>query len=124
MATARKSLALAMSHLDRAKAAAIDPVDWLELATFGFYALEAAVVAAALHVDYTVKRTHPGKVEASVWLSKNQGLPDVARLLVELNSARKAQAYGDTDFPAHLDSEDVSQQIEEYVDAVDGLVNG
>ena len=123
MATKKKSaLQLAKDHLKRAQVAAADPTDWLELATFGFYALEAAVVAAGEHVGKPVKKTHPGKVEVAAWLAKKHALPDVSDLLYTLNMARKSEAYGDVDFPEGLDADEVSAGIDEFVDAVSDFI--
>jgi hypothetical protein len=123
MATAPNSLRLARQHFDRAEGAAIEPTDWLDLATYGFYALEAAVVAGALHKGYAVKRTHPGKVQAAQWLATEHGLSDVSDLLVDLNTARKSQAYGDIDFPDNLDADDVAQAIGEFLDEIERLLD-
>lgn len=117
-----QSLALAKKHLERVQDALTDPPDWLEIATFGFYALEASVVAAAEHVGVAVLRSHPGKVKAAATLSTDHGLPDVAGLLYELNVARKSEAYGDVAFPSGLDAEEVCSDIEEFVEAVEALL--
>ncbi len=117
-----QSLALAKKHLERVQDALMDPPDWLEIATFGFYALEASVVAAAEHLGLTVARTHPGKVKAACALSADHGLPDVSGLLYDLNVARKSEAYGDVAFPNDLNAEQVCSGIEEFVEAVEALV--
>lgn len=117
-----QSLALAKKHLDRVQGALTDPPDWLEISTFGFYALEASVVAAAEHVGVEVARTHPSKVKAAATLAADHGLPDVAVLLYELNVARKSEAYGDVAFPSGLDAEEVCADIEQFVEAVEALL--
>ena len=113
----------AEQHLDRAQAAACDPVDWADLSIYGFYALEAAVMAAALHAGFRVDRNHRSKAEAAKKLAENHELPDVADLLSKLNSYRKAVAYGDEESP-ELDPESVSAEIEGFVDSVRTLLEG
>ena len=115
--TAAESLQLAQGHLERALEAAEADVDWTDLSTYGFYSLEAAVMAAASHLKLKVQRTHPGKVEAAKLLANKYKLPDVSALLVELNTARKAHAYGDVEAP-ELDEQDLASELESFVDAV------
>ena len=55
MATAQGKLELAEKHLERVQGA-WDPPDWPQLSMFGFYALEAAVEAAALHYGLEVQK--------------------------------------------------------------------
>jgi hypothetical protein len=125
VATARRSLELARTHVSRVRhATCTDPADWLDLATYGFYALEAAVVAAASHRGYSVKPSHPSKIDAAEWLNETQGLPAIAVLLLDLNKARKSQAYGDVDFPDGLIASEVAREIERYVKAVEEMLNG
>ncbi len=114
-------LDLAKSHLERAQTASFDPVDWTDLTTYGFYCLEAAVVAAATYKRLPVKRTHPEKVRVARDLARSDGLPDITDLLSDLNTARKATAYGDVQLPA-LDAEDLATRIEEYVNAVESFL--
>lgn len=110
-------LTLARQHLERAlNAAQSDPPDWTDLSTYGFYGLEAAVMAAAVHAKVNVSRTHPGKAAAAEKLAADFGLPDVSGLLRELNTARKASAYGDIDFP-ELDAAEVAHKLDSFVDA-------
>ncbi len=54
-------------------------------------------------------------------LSRSHNLPDIADFLSVLNSARKAAAYGDVDFPA-LNAQDVAIEIEQYVEAASALL--
>ena len=63
--TAQDSFDLALRHLERVSVSSYDPTDWLELSTFGFYCLEAAVVAAALQLKRTRPGNHRDKVEES-----------------------------------------------------------
>ena len=56
-------------------------------------------------------------------LSYSHNLPDIADFLSVLNSARKAAAYGDVDFPV-LNAQDVAIEIEDYVEAVSSLLLG
>jgi hypothetical protein len=119
--TAADSLALAKRHLARVLVS-WDPPEWLDLATFGFYAVEAAVVAAATHVSHPIQRSHPGKARAATELAASQGLTDVSALLRDLNEARKSEAYGDVAFPSGLDAKAVATAIQRYVDEVDELL--
>src|SRR5437879_4735841 len=120
-AEAQKFLTMAHEHLERVQVAWDKPTDWPDLTIFGFYCVEAAGMAAAEHVGLQLKKTHPGKVDAAGSLARDHGLPDVSKLLVMLNHARKATAYGDIDLPP-LDAEDLAQDIERYVEAVAGLI--
>jgi len=119
--TAAESLKLAQDHLERALAAATEPVDWTDLSTYGFYCLEAAVMAASGHLKLGVQRSHPGKVGAAKLLANKHKLPDVSALLVELNTARKAHAYGDVEAP-DLDEEELASDLDAFVDAVKALI--
>ena len=118
---AAKSLSYARQHLARVLDAWDDPVDWADLTIYGFYCLEAAIVAAALHAGLRFKRSHSGKAGAARKLSQSHDLQDVSDFLWDLNAARKASAYGDVDSP-DLDPEDVARELEEYVDAVSALL--
>lgn len=118
---AEKSLSRAKQHLERVLAAWDDPTDWADLTIYGFYCLEASVVAAASHIGMELKRTHVAKAEMASELSCSHSLPDIADFLSVLNSARKAAAYGDVDFPV-LNAQDVAIEIEEYVEAVSALL--
>lgn len=123
MTSAAESLELAERHLDKVLAAAIEPTDWLDLALYGFYCLENAVMAAARRLDVPVARSHPSKLGVARALHDELGLPECASLLERLNQARKAVAYGDVDLP-DLDANDVAEEIEEYVGAVRRLLSG
>lgn len=118
---AEKSLSYAKQHLERVLAAWDDPTDWADLTIYGFYCLEAAIVAAGLHTGLDFQRSHAEKAEMARRLFQSHGLPDVADFLWDLNTARKASAYGDVDSP-DLDAETVAQEIEEYVEAVSALL--
>jgi hypothetical protein len=113
-------LRLAKAHLTRVQAA-WDPPDWSDLALYGFYCLENAVVAAALHASISFQKTHPSKVAAARQLTAANQLPDIAGLLIDLNDARKSVAYGDV-APPQLDPEDVATEIEAYVEAVEDFL--
>lgn len=121
MACAEASLSIAKLHLERVLAAWHDPVDWADLTIYGFYCLEAAIVAAALHVGLSFRRSHAEKAELAKKLSQAQGLPDVYDFLWKLNTARKAAAYGDVEHP-DLVAEDVARELDKYVEAVSALV--
>jgi hypothetical protein len=118
--TAQDHLHLAQKHLARVQASS-DPPDWADLSLYGFYCLENAVMAAALHAGMATQKNHPAKAEAARQLTASAGLPDVSSLLRQLNDARKAEAYGDVARPA-LDPEDLARKIEEYVVAVEELL--
>ena len=118
---AEKSLSRAKQHLERVLAAWDDPTDWADLTIYGFYCLEASVVAAAAHLGLELKKTHADKAAMASKLSRSHSLPDIADFLWDLNNARKAVAYGDVDSPT-LDAEDVAIKIEEYVEAVSALL--
>jgi len=121
-AEAQKFLKMAQEHLERVQVASWDePPDLPDLTIFGFYCVEAAVMAAVEHLGWQLKKTHPGKVDAAGTLARDHGLPDVSALLVMLNHARKATAYGDIELPP-LDAEDLARDIERYVEAVAGLI--
>ena len=95
------------------------------LGLYGFYCLEACVVAAALHLGLPWhKRTHPAKVEQARHLAAAHGLPSVDDLLVELNDRRKFEAYGDVDLPEDedRDAQDVADGIRAYLEAVEAVL--
>ena len=92
------------------------------LSPYGFYCLEAAVEAAALHFGWRTSKKHWEKVDTASTLHKQKGLPDVSDLLRELNNARKAAAYGDAEVP-DLEAESIASQIEEYVNAIAALLS-
>lgn len=119
----RDHLDLAEKHLEKVLAAWDEPTDWLDLTLYGFYCIENAVMAAALHLDVRVARSHPSKIAAARVLHESHRLPEVAPLLERLNQARKAVAYGDVDLP-DMDAEDASRAVEEYVIAVRDLLSG
>ena len=121
--TAQQSLQLAVRHLERVLSAWDEPTDWSDLSIYGFYCLEACVVAAALHVQGGVPRGHPAKARKARQLSTEYGLPDIGNLLVDLNNMRKYEAYGDTEYPADYAAADIAGAIELYVDAVRGLLS-
>lgn len=120
---AASKLALAQRHLERVQEAWDDPLDWDDLSLYGFYCLENAVEAAALHFGLRTTHAHAEKAEIASRLHEERNLPDVSGLLVDLNAARKAAAYGDID-PPELDPQDVANEIEEYVEAVATLIAG
>ncbi len=120
--TAQESFNLALKHLEHVAVSMDDSTDWLELSTFGFYCLEAAVVAAALQLKRTRPSNHQDKVREAAYLTNEHHLPDIANLLVDLNTMRKHEAYGDIDPPDGLDPEDVASEIKAYVEQVGKLV--
>jgi hypothetical protein len=120
MATADEKLEVAEGHLERVQEAWEEP-DWADLSFYGFYGLEAAVEAAAIHLDLPTPKNHWGKVETARELHRNHAFPDIEQLLSDLNDARKAKAYGDDEAP-DLDAEETASSIKQYVDAVRALI--
>ncbi len=116
--TAEDSYQLARAHLERVEASWDDPTDWADLSTYGFYCLEACVVAAALHLGHKRPQNHSDKAETAALLAEEHGLPDLWDLLRDLNDMRKHEAYGDVDAPDGLNAEEVAAAIEEYVEFV------
>jgi len=82
-------LKLARRHLDRVLNASRAPTDWDDLSLYGFYCLEAAVEAAAIHAHLKTSRKHWEKADVAKELHRKHGLPDVEQLLRDLNEARK-----------------------------------
>ena len=119
MSPANEHLELARRHLARVQSAR-EAADWPDLALYGFYCLENAVVAAAIHVGIVTQKSHPAKAIAAQQLTARHRLPDVSGLLVQLNDARKAEAYGDVARP-DLDPKDLARTLEQYVEAVEAL---
>lgn len=122
--TAQQSLQLAVRHLERVLSAWDEPTDWSDLSIYGFYCLEACVVAAALHVEDEAPRGHRAKARKARQLSAEHGLPDIGDLLVDLNNMRKYQAYGDIEYPADYTAEEIAGAVEQYADAVRYLLSG
>lgn len=119
---AHAQLAIAHRHLARVEHAWSAPTDWPDLAIYGVYCLEAAVMAAAAHFGRLVARTHWDKRDAAAEFAVAQGLPDVSELLAELNDARKAVAYGDMPLP-RLDARQVAADVAAFVEAVQSLID-
>jgi hypothetical protein len=111
-------LKLARRHLDRVLGAWDKPTDWDDLSLYGFYCLEAAVEAAAIHAQIRTSKKHWEKAEVARELHVKQKLSDIEQLLRDLNEARKSAAYGDVPAP-DLNAEEVAAQIGRYVDAVE-----
>ena len=121
--TARESLEVARGHLQRVQEASFEPTDWTDLSVYGFACLEACVVAAALHLGRPRPGSHFAKVDEALLLATESDLPDVEDLLVGLGYRRKHEMYGDIDLPDEdQDPEYVADAIEQYLDAVEGLL--
>lgn len=114
-------LRLVEEQLSRVQAASIDPVDWPDLYTWAFYALENCVVAAAEHLGLPWERSHPRKAELARRLHDHHGLPDIETLLIDLNVLRQNAAYGESRASSNYDAEDIATWVEEYVEAVQRL---
>lgn len=121
MAAGANKLKLARRHLGKVQDAWSEPTDWDDLSLYGFYCLEAAVEAAALHFGLRTSKKHWEKVDLSEELHKRHGLPDISNLLRDLNDARKATAYGDVPLP-EFDAEDLASEVESFVAAVEALI--
>lgn len=121
MADAAGFLERARNHLRRVRAATPEPTDWYDLTIYGFYCVEAVVMAAATYSGLTVEPNHPAKAGAAQTLAAAHGLPDVSPLLRTLNAARKAAAYGDRALP-QLDPGHLAADIERYVTSVAALI--
>ena len=120
MSSAREHLELARQHLARVQSAS-ESADWPDLALYGFYCLENALVAAAIHAGIVTQESHPAKASAAQQLAASHRLPDISGLLVELNDARKAEAYGDVARP-ELDPEHLARTLEQYLEAVEAML--
>lgn len=72
--TAQESFELALKHLDRVQLSWDDPTAWADLATYGFYCLEACVVATALYLRRPRPGQHHHKVRGSSQPSQRAGL--------------------------------------------------
>jgi hypothetical protein len=118
--TAQEHLALARKHLERVQAAWDTPTDWSDLTIYGMYAVEAAILAAAVRLGRELKKTHWDKAGFASELAEKHGLPDASALVSGLNTGRKAMAYGDEEMPEEAlgDPEDLATAIEEFVEAV------
>ena len=123
MADAADFLQRSRGHLRRVVEAAPEPTDRYDLTIYGFYCVEAAVMAAATHAGWTVEPKHPAKAGAAQRLARAHALPDVSTMLRTLNAARKAAAYGDGAMP-RLDPQRLSREIEHYVELVTRLIEG
>lgn len=116
-------LKLASKHLKRVQAAK-EESDWSDIGTYGLYCLEALVRAAALKSKETPVVRHWEKADQARKLAQKHKLPDVSTLLSTLNSARKANAYGDEDFDeSEHDLDDIVEQIENYNEKVAKFVD-
>lgn len=83
------SLTLAERHLERVQVAWDHPTDWDDLAIYGLYCVEAAVMAAAQHAGLSITRSHRAKSDLAEELANEYGLPEIADLMPELNLARR-----------------------------------
>ncbi|HEX2205230.1 MAG TPA: hypothetical protein VHG91_18115, partial [Longimicrobium sp.] len=79
MSDAHDLLDRAKHHLRRVLEAWPEPTDWDDLTIYGFYCVEAAVMAAAAHAGLSVPPSHPAKAQAASRLAGRHGLPDVSR---------------------------------------------
>ena len=121
---AKKHLDLANRHLEKVQAAWDDPTDWSDLAIYGFFCLENAAMAAAVHFGLKRKKavSNRDKIQLANSLHRKHGLPSVGKLLTQLHRAEKYAVYGDIT-PPPLDPEDVAREIEEFVEAVSKILS-
>lgn len=115
---AAEALDRAKKHFERASE---DPGDADQVFVWSFYALENAVVAAALYAGAVFQKNHWTKATAARRLEQQHSLTDVSDLLSDLNEARKGTAYGDVEEP-ELDPEDVLQQVGAYLQEVEDFL--
>jgi hypothetical protein len=94
MQSAADKLSLARRHLDRVLSAWDAPTDWDDLSLYGFYCLENAVEAAAIHLSIRTSRRHWEKADLAGELHEKHGLPDVETLLRDLNEAKESRSIG------------------------------
>lgn len=107
-------LEIARKHLRKVEDAWEGP-DWDDLTKYGLYCLEACIRAAVLKSGGTPVKTHYGKVDQSIDLARDYGLPDIKDLLTELNDGRKANAYGDDEFNEDdYDAKEIASRIMAY----------
>jgi hypothetical protein len=122
---AAKDTKAAKAALERAKQhfvrACADPDDADEVFVWSFYALENAVVAAALQAGAEYVKNHWSKATAAHKLSQKHKLADVSNLLADLNEARKSTAYGDVDTP-EIEPADVLEEVGSYIQEVEALL--
>ncbi len=85
------------------------------------YALENAVVAAAIHEGAGFAKNDWSKAAAARKLSQKYKLSDVSGLLADLNEARKGTAYGDVDEP-EIAPADVLEQVGSYIEEVESIL--
>src|SRR5262245_18501927 len=116
--TPAAALERAKKHFERASE---DPDDADGVFVWSFYALENAVVAAALHAGAEFQRNHWTKFAAAHRLSQRHGLEDVSSLLSDLNEARKGTAYGDVEEP-DIEPADVLEQVGDYLKEVEAFL--
>jgi hypothetical protein len=120
MAEARKHLAIATRQWDEASTAWWPPPDAAECVTKCFYALENAVVAAAIALEMPWKKQHPDKAKIAADLAKQSKVSaDISDRLHELNDLRKDVSY-DEPGPelAAVDLEDLLGDVESYLEEV------
>ena len=117
-ATAAAALERAKKHFERA---AEDPDDADSVFIWSFYALENAVVAAAIHCSAEFQRNHWTKSAAARKVSQQHSLTDVSNLLSDLNEARKGTAYGDVEKP-EIEPVEVLEQVGGYLEEVEAFL--
>jgi|SRR5437588_4377722 len=121
---AHERMKRARDQWDRAAVASWEPVEAAECVTNCFYALENAVIAAAVAAGLPGTKKHWEKEELAEQLVREGKLKtDVSDRLNELNSARKDVQYGSPgESLAEIDLEDLVSEVESFLDEVDALI--
>ncbi len=122
---ARKALTKARSQLERVQVAGFDPPDPVEAVTFGFYAYENAVVAAAEAKGIKWTKNHYEKAKLARKLCDDAILAtNVEDRLLQLNDLRKDVAYGEPGPELEeVDLEDLASDLEQFIDEVEGVIS-
>jgi hypothetical protein len=115
-------LKLARDQLARVQVAAYDPGGLVRLGHVQLLCTGERSGGAADHFGVQWKPNHPSKVEAARLLANQHGLPDIADLLIELNTLRKSEAYGEVSPSPTRSAEDIAIEVEQYVDALATLL--
>src|SRR3990167_2248710 len=94
-----------------------------EVVTWTFYAIENAVIAAAIKLIIPWEKTHTSKVYIAGQLySKGLVSVDVSNLLKELNMARKDVAYGEAGSSlTSIDLDDLLITAENFIEQVEKI---
>ncbi|MDE2758581.1 MAG: hypothetical protein OXI92_18755 [Acidobacteriota bacterium] len=122
---ARSQLELAESQLDEACSASWDPTDPADCVSKTFYALENAVVAAAIALDMPWQKNHMAKADlAKELFEKGKVSMNIRDRLIDLNALRKDISYSvPGPMLANVDLEKLVTELEEYLTQVESLLH-